>query len=117
MGPPGLTGLELDTIRLTAQFTAKHGKAFLSGLFHREQGTPLFAFIRPKNSLFPFFTRLVDIYQRIIMPPEKTLHKLAKYVDDYNNILSRCLEKIEFDKLSDHNRQKAQKEAAQEKKA
>jgi hypothetical protein len=29
--PEGLTALDLDTIRLTAQFVARHGKGFLTG--------------------------------------------------------------------------------------
>eukprot|EP00955_Chlamydomonas_euryale_P112528 366134-Chlamydomonas_euryale.AAC.18 len=39
--PEGLSYLELDIIKATAQFTARNGKAFLTGLSSREHTNPL----------------------------------------------------------------------------
>ena len=42
--PEGLTGEELDIIKLTAQFIARNGKSFLTGLTIREINNPQFHF-------------------------------------------------------------------------
>lgn len=38
--PEGLTGLDLDVIKLTAQFVARNGASFLTGLTTREANNP-----------------------------------------------------------------------------
>jgi len=38
--PEGLTALDLDVIKMTAQFVARNGKAFLTGLAQREASNP-----------------------------------------------------------------------------
>jgi splicing factor 3A subunit 1 len=38
--PEGLTALDLDTMKLTAQFVARNGKSFLTGLASREHANP-----------------------------------------------------------------------------
>lgn len=38
--PEGLTAVDLDVIKLTAQFVARNGKAFLAGLSSREHTNP-----------------------------------------------------------------------------
>ena len=38
--PEGLTLLDLDTMKITAQFTARNGKSFLTGLSSREHTNP-----------------------------------------------------------------------------
>lgn len=75
--PEGLSVLELDTIKLAAQFVARNGKSFLTGLSSREHTSPAFAFLRPTHSLFTFFTSLCDAYSRCLMPPKGTKDKLA----------------------------------------
>jgi splicing factor 3A subunit 1 len=80
--PEGLTSLDLDTIRLTAQFVARNGKAFLTGLASREHANPAFFFLKPTHSLFAFFTALCDAYSRVLMPPKDLLPRLQKDADD-----------------------------------
>ena len=58
--PEGITGEELDIIKLTAQFVARNGKNFLTSLAQRESNNVQFHFIRPTHSMFPFFTSLTD---------------------------------------------------------
>lgn len=76
--PEGLTGQELDTIKLTAQFVARNGKNFLTGLSSREHTNPAFNFLKPTHSLFGFFTSLCDAYSRCLMPPKGTRDRLSK---------------------------------------
>jgi splicing factor 3A subunit 1 len=69
-------------VKLAAQFVARNGKGFMSGLQSREAANPLFAFLRPTHSLFGFFTALCDAYSRVLMPPKGTKDKLAKDAQD-----------------------------------
>lgn len=80
--PPGLSSLELDVIKLTAQFVARNGKAFLNGLVQREQTSVQFAFLKPTHSLFSFFTQLCDAYSRVLMPPKDMHIQLCKAAAD-----------------------------------
>merc|ERR1712187_358040 len=96
--PPDLTEVEVDTIKLTAQFTARNGKVFLTGLFNREQNNPLFSFVRPNSNHFITFTNFVDAYQRIIASPKKIKDKILQELDDSNIVLTRCIKRFELDK-------------------
>ena len=80
--PEGLTALDLDTIRLTAQCVARNGKAFLTGLAAKEHGNPHFNFLKPTHSLFGFFTGLCDAYSKVLMPPKGLGQKLARTSQD-----------------------------------
>ena len=80
--PEGLTALDLDTIRLTAQCVARNGKAFLTGLAAKEHGNPHFNFLKPTHSLFGFFTGLCDAYSKVLMPPKGLAQKLARTSQD-----------------------------------
>ena len=46
----------MDVIKMTAQFVARNGKAFLSQLSTREARNPQFQFLRSDHLLFSFFT-------------------------------------------------------------
>ena len=63
--PEGLTYLELDMIKLTAQFVSRNGKDFLTGLMSREHSNPQYGFLKPTHSLFPFFTAMADAYSKV----------------------------------------------------
>ena len=80
--PEGLTAFDLDNIRLTAQFVARNGKAFLTGLAAKEHGNPAFNFLKPTHSLFGFFTALCDAYSKVLMPPKGLMDKLRRNSTD-----------------------------------
>lgn len=64
--PEGLSNLEVDVIKHTAQFVAKNGKKFLMALTEREKQNPSFEFLKPTNWTFNFFINLVNAYQKIL---------------------------------------------------
>ncbi|CDY52037.1 BnaA08g31500D [Brassica napus] len=80
--PEGITGEELEYIKLTAQFVARNGKSFLTGLQSRENNNPQFYFMKPTHSMFPLFTALVDAYFDVLKPPEDLKEKLRKKEDE-----------------------------------
>ncbi|CAL5220560.1 g2597 [Coccomyxa viridis] len=96
--PEGMAALDLDTIRLTAQFVARNGKAFLTGLAAKEHGNPHFNFLKPTNSFFGFFTALCDAYFKVLMPPKDLPGKLRRTAENRTALLERCLRRLEYEK-------------------
>ncbi|XP_058090326.1 probable splicing factor 3A subunit 1 [Magnolia sinica] len=112
--PEGITGEELDIIKLTAQFVARNGKSFLTGLTSREINNPQFHFLKPTHSMFMFFTALADSYSKVLMPPKGLTEKLRKSVTDMTTVLERCLHRLEWERSQEQARQKAEDEIEQE---
>ena len=81
--PEGMSSMDLEVIKLTAQFVARNGKGFLTGLASREHANPQFNFLRPNHSLFTFFTSLADAYARVLKPPKGVVESLVsdKFTD------------------------------------
>lgn len=88
--PEGITGEELDIVKLTAQFMARNGKSFLAGLTSREIKNSQFSFLKPGSVMFAFFTSLADAYSKVLMPPEGLTEKLRRSVADMETVLERC---------------------------
>lgn len=63
-----ISALDVDIIKMTAQYTAANGKDFLKGLITKEQKNSQFDFLRPTHMLFTYFTSLVDSYTLILHP-------------------------------------------------
>ncbi|KAJ0427901.1 putative Ubiquitin-like domain, splicing factor 3A subunit 1, Ubiquitin-like domain superfamily [Helianthus annuus] len=112
--PEGITGEELDIIKLTAQFVARNGKSFLTGLTSRENNNPQFHFLKPTHSMFMLFTSLADAYSKVLMPPKGLTDKLKKSVTDMTTVLERSLHRLEWERSQEQARQKAEDEIEQE---
>ena len=106
--PEGLTALDLDIIKLSAQFVARNGKSFLTGLASREHSNPQFNFLKPTHSMFSFFTALCDAYSKVLMPPKDMMQKLTKEKSDRQAVLERYLRRLEWEQA----REREEKEAA-----
>lgn len=108
--PEHITSLELEMIKLTAQFVARNGKSFLTGLTSREHSNPQFHFLKPTHSYFSLFTSLADAYSKILMPPQSVLEKLRKNVENPSAILEKSLAVLEWEKSQERARQRAEDE-------
>jgi len=67
---PRVAPLDLDIIKITAQFVARNGGKFLHSLSKREDNNPQFEFLKPTCHLFIFFTKLCDAYTKILAPKD-----------------------------------------------
>lgn len=115
--PEGLTALDLDIIRLTAQFAARNGTKFLTGLAEREHSNPLFYFLKPGHSMFTFFTALGEAYSRVMQPADfdkNLMSKLGKDVEDRGPILERCLKRLEWEQHREREAQEVADEVERE---
>merc|ERR1712125_263272 len=75
---PYIAPMDMDIIKLTAQFVARNGQKFLIGLTQRESRNPQFDFLKPTHALFGYFTSLVDAYTKCLMPNKDDVEKLKK---------------------------------------
>merc|ERR1711912_176714 len=75
---PYIAPMDMDIIKLTAQFVARNGQKFLIGLTQRESRNPQFDFLKPTHALFGYFTTLVDAYAKCLMPNKVEVEKLKK---------------------------------------
>jgi splicing factor 3A subunit 1 len=86
-GHPVLANIDMDTIKLTAQFVARNGQKFLQGLTERESLNPAFNFLKPTHGLFGYFTTLVEQYSRLLMPRNELLQRYQAFADDRLEIM------------------------------
>ncbi|XP_065683592.1 splicing factor 3A subunit 1 isoform X1 [Hydra vulgaris] len=104
--PPTISAIDLDIVKLTAQFVAKNGKGFLTNLMTREQRNYQFDFLRPQHSLFQYFTRLVEQYTKVLLPPADICKTLANDVMDCWKILDRVKYRVEWQRYQDREKRK-----------
>ncbi|MEW5307630.1 MAG: hypothetical protein WDW36_010009 [Sanguina aurantia] len=112
--PEGLSYLDLDIVKLTAQFVARNGKSFLVGLSSREHSNPQFNFLKPTHSMFTFFTSLCDAYSRVMMPEKSLKEKLAKDASDSSLLLERSLRRLEWEKAREREAREVEDEKERE---
>ena len=82
---PSLQPLDVDVIKLTAQFVARNGGPFRTNLMNKEARNPLFDFLKPQHSHFVFFTRMVEQYTKILLPAKDVFTKLQKEVPGHES--------------------------------
>ncbi len=87
--PSNLTALDVDTIKLTAQYTAVGGRAFLATLARKEVDNERFQFLKSTHALFSYFTTLVDEYTTVLQPSPELRQAVKEGADK-----KRCLEQV-----------------------
>ncbi|SOV19959.1 splicing factor 3A subunit 1, putative [Plasmodium sp. gorilla clade G2] len=101
---PFITSLDIDLIKTTALFVARNGKSFLNGLIEREKNNSQYDFLRANNLYFNYFSKLIDIYLKCLLPNDDVLDKIKKYANNKSNILNYSYH------LYSHNRKKKEEE-------
>ncbi|XP_022179803.1 splicing factor 3A subunit 1-like [Myzus persicae] len=104
--PPSISALDLDTVKLTALFVARNGRQFLTNLMAREQRNFQFDFLRPQHSLFQYFTKLLEQYTKVLMPPKDLIKCLKEESYDRQKILDDVKYRSEWQKHQDALRRK-----------
>ncbi|KAK4688970.1 splicing factor 3A subunit 1, partial [Tremellales sp. Uapishka_1] len=79
---PGVTAMDLDILRLTALFHARRGRSFLSSLSVREGRNYQFDFLRPTHSLYGYYNRMVESYEKVLNPLAGEVEKLSLVARD-----------------------------------
>ncbi|XP_024294713.1 splicing factor 3A subunit 1 isoform X1 [Oncorhynchus tshawytscha] len=112
--PPSISAFDLDVVKLTAQFVARNGRQFLTQLMQKEQRNYQFDFLRPQHSLFNYFTKLVEQYTKILIPPKGLLMKLKREAENPREVLDQVRYRVEWAKFQERERKKEEEEREKE---
>ncbi|XP_019717333.1 splicing factor 3A subunit 1 isoform X1 [Hippocampus comes] len=112
--PPSIAAFDLDVVKLTAQFVARNGRQFLTQLMQKEQRNYQFDFLRPQHSLFNYFTKLVEQYTKILIPPKGLLVKLKKESENPKDVMDQVRYRVEWAKYQERERKKEEEEREKE---
>ncbi|KAJ3025932.1 UNVERIFIED_CONTAM: splicing factor 3a, subunit 1 [Siphonaria sp. JEL0065] len=114
---PAISAQDLDVVKLTAQFVARNGRAFLTQLASREARNPQFDFLRQNHSLHPLFNTYVAQYTKVLMPIKSQLQQLHDYVASKQPLLKIAEQRAEQRALARKLKQERDLEAEAEKRA
>ncbi|KAJ2664944.1 SF3a splicing factor complex subunit [Coemansia sp. RSA 1200] len=118
---PAISALDLDVIRMTAQFVACNGRSFMTMLAQREQNNYQFDFLSPTHSLFGYFRKLVDQYTMVYgnnkPRPQELDSLLAVSADDRFRVLDRVDKRIRWAAYEAKERNRREVEAENERTA
>ncbi|XP_041356124.1 splicing factor 3A subunit 1-like [Gigantopelta aegis] len=112
--PPSISAYDLDVVKLTAQFVARNGRQFLTTVMQREQRNFLFDFLRPQHSLFNYFTKLVEQYTKILIPPKNMREKLKRESESHREVLDAVKYRVEWAKYQDREKRKEEEKVEKE---
>lgn len=101
-------------MKLTAQFVARNGRQFLTNLMNREQRNYQFDFLRPQHSLFQYFTKLLEQYTKILIPPKDLMARLKSESTPGRTSTNLVLEHIKY-RANWQRHQEAQRKREEEK--
>ncbi|KAF9448336.1 hypothetical protein P691DRAFT_705044, partial [Macrolepiota fuliginosa MF-IS2] len=79
---PNISTIDLDIMKLTALFTARRGRNFLATLSAKEGRNYQFDFLRPTHSLFGYFNRLVEQYNKVLHPSKEMIEQLKEKTNE-----------------------------------
>ncbi|MCL4130259.1 UNVERIFIED_CONTAM: hypothetical protein GTU68_044559, partial [Idotea baltica] len=112
--PPSISAFDLDVVRLTAQFVARNGRQFLTTLMNREQRNNQFDFLRPQHSLFQYFTRLLEQYTKVLIPPKDLMKRLDSEALDSNACMKQVKQRVDWERHQAAVRQREEEELERE---
>lgn len=122
---PRINQKDLDVIRLTALFTAKNGRQFMTQLAQRETGNPQFQFLIPNHTLHNFFQHTVNQYTAILRASgldgeggkaeQKLMADLEQNIADKHHVSNRARQRADYARHQELEKQKKEEEEEQKK--
>jgi len=112
--PPTLNSLELDIVKLTAQFVARNGRSFLTQLMQKEAKNYQFDFLRPQHTLFQHFSKLVEQYNKVLIPSKQSRSKLRTEIGNQQLILDDVNYRVEWGKYQERIKKQQQEKVEKE---
>lgn len=106
---------DLELIKITAQFVARNGQKFLAELNQKESSNPNFAFLKPTNRYFGYFTSLLDSYSKVLLPKKDLISRLQS-LSTLEGIRKSVLPRYEYEhfKILDDKQKRKEKEEGKE---
>lgn len=96
---PTISALDLDVLKLTAQFAAKNGKQFILHLSQKESRNPQFDFLKPHHNLNTFYQALVKQYALVLNPSKELLERVKRCAFNKNDHMKLVKQRVQIEKL------------------
>ncbi|XP_040583931.1 splicing factor 3A subunit 1 [Lepeophtheirus salmonis] len=112
--PPSISAFDLDVVKLTAQFVARNGRQFLTNLMNREQRNYQFDFLRPQHSLFQYFTKLLEQYTKVLIPPKDLIRKLREEACSEKKVREQIRDRVAWIRHVEAKKRREEEEAERE---
>ncbi|TNN07224.1 Splicing factor 3A subunit 1 [Schistosoma japonicum] len=112
--PPSINAVDIDIIKLTAQFIARNGRQFVTQLMNREMRNYQFDFLRSQHSMFGYYTKLVEQYTKILIPPKDIITKLEEELEKPKRLLEDVKYRVEWHKYQERQRKREEEAAERE---
>lgn len=113
---PRINQKDLEVLKLTALYTAKHGRQWMTQLAQREAGNPQFQFLIPNHTFHNFFQHMVSQYAKVIKyfeDPRQRTAVLAMTEETTASRLERCRQRAEYAKFQGAEKKKKEEEEVQ----
>ncbi|GJD05781.1 Probable splicing factor 3A subunit 1 [Galdieria sulphuraria] len=107
------TPMDVDIMKLTAQFIARNGRSFLQELHSKEYRNPQFEFLKPTHPYFTFFQRLVDAYSIVIAPDDQMLEKIKESAHSLGKVMEDLYYRIDWDMLQEEKKTEQNRSAVE----
>lgn len=98
-------------------FVARNGRQFLTQLMQREARNYQFDFLKPQHSNFGYFSKLVEQYTKILIPPKDIVERLRKEIDEPKSVLDAVKYRVEWERHQRRMREREEAEAEKERMA
>jgi len=95
---PPISAQDLDILRLTALFVARHGNSFQRAIAERESRNYQFDFLRTNHSLYPYFQQMIAEYNLVLLPPKDMIARVQKLAEDKEAILDDIQVRVAWQK-------------------
>ncbi|CAD6190228.1 unnamed protein product [Caenorhabditis auriculariae] len=115
--PSTINSYELDLIRMTALFVARNGRQFLTQLMTREARNYQFDFLKPAHASFTYFTKLVEQYTKVVVPPNNIVKQLQEEATNRKKLVEDIKYRVAWEKHQKGLRDKEEAEAEKERQA
>jgi len=112
--PPTMNALDLDIVKLTAIFVARNGRSFLTQLMQKEAKNYQFDFLRPQHTLFQYFSKLVEQYNKVLIPSKNMRAKLKSDLKNQQAILDDVNYRAEWGRYQERIRKQEQEKQEKE---
>lgn len=120
---PNISAQDLDIVKLTAQYAAKNGRAWVTQLSQREGGNYQFDFLRQQHSLNMFFNRLTEQYKDLLegetsnggAAQKARIEELERNLVDRGQILDRAKQRAQYVKYQEAQRVEVDEKAEKKK--
>eukprot|EP01121_Diplochlamys_sp_Union-15-3_P022121 TRINITY_DN9320_c0_g1_i1.p1 TRINITY_DN9320_c0_g1~~TRINITY_DN9320_c0_g1_i1.p1 ORF type:complete len:683 (-),score=164.86 TRINITY_DN9320_c0_g1_i1:23-2071(-) len=114
---PKISALDLDIMKLVAQFVARNGRPFQMGLVSRELKNPQFNFLQPMHPFHSYFQRLVESYTKVLLPPRDIVQTLKHNAEDKRGTIDRMMKRVNWERVQIRSQKELEAEQEREREA